>query len=177
MDRFIFITLLFVAISGCSSKGGLAQYANPEELFIDIHGKIENPLIYEIKVEYRTHSQIKQCTNYHIALGKDVAQQYEVNYQPTIIDESHSIKVPLKELDPSTICKWKPVMAFVCIGSSTKEPTSCTSVFSFRGIHDIDPITTLECSENSFCFDSKSNLRSGAINEFNKKYQLDLVLK
>ncbi len=87
------------------------------------------------------------------------------------------IRVPLQELDPNTICKWKPVMAFVCIGSKTEEPTSCTSAFSFRGIHDIDSITTLECSENCFCFDSKKNKHSGAINEFNKKYQLDLVLK
>lgn len=57
----------------------------------------------------------------------------------------------------------------VCIGSETKEPISCTSVFSFREVHDIDPITTLECSENSFCSDSKSNIKSDAINEFNKK--------
>ncbi|WP_269520444.1 hypothetical protein [Alteromonas sp. BMJM2] len=177
MDRFIFITLLFVAISGCSSKGGFVKYANPDEKFIDIHGDIKKPLIYEIKVEYRTHSPINQCTNYHIALGKDVAQLYEFNYQPEIIEELHSIRVPLKELDPNTLCKWKPVMAFVCIGSATNKPTSCTSIFSFRGIQDIDPVTTLECSENSFCFDSKNNIRSGAINEFNKKYQLNLVLK
>ena len=177
MDRFIFITLLFVVISGCSSKGGFVKYANPDEQFIDIHGNIEKPLTYEIQVEYRTHSPISQCTNYHIALGSDVAQQFKINYRPEIIGELHSIRVPLQELAPNTICKWKPVMAFVCIGSQTKEPTSCTSVFSFRGVHDIDPITTLECLESSFCFDSKSNIKSGAINEFNKKYRLDLVVK
>ncbi len=177
MDRFIFITLLFVVISGCSSKGGFVKYANPNEQFIDIYGDIEKPLTYEIKVEYRTHSPVSQCTNYHIALGRDVAQQFEINYRPEIFGESHSIRVPLQELDPTTICKWKPVMVFVCIGSQTKKPTSCTSVFSFRGVHDIDLIITLECLENSFCFVSKSKIKSGAINEFNKKYQLNLVVK
>ncbi len=68
-------------------------------------------------------------------------------------------------------------MVYACIGSQTKKPTSCTSVFSFRGVHDIDLIITLECLENSFCFVSKSKIKSGAINEFNKKYQLNLVVK
>ncbi len=104
MDRLIFITLLFVVISGCSSKGGFVKYANPNEQFIDIYGDIEKPLTYEIKVEYRTHSPVSQCTNYHIALGRDVAQQFEINYLPEIFGESHSIRVPLQELDPTTIC-------------------------------------------------------------------------
>lgn len=67
-------------------------------------------------------------------------------------------------------------MAFVCIGTKNKVSSSCTSVFSFIGIHNIDSITTLECSVSIFCFDSKSNRRSGAIDEFNKKYQLDSVI-
>lgn len=63
---------------------------------IDIHG--------EIKESHNIWSQswvqntliIKSVYNYNIALGKDVPQQYEVNYQPEIIEKSHSIRVPLK---------------------------------------------------------------------------------
>ena len=176
MDRLILISLLLAMITGCSSRTALVKYPNPAEKFIDIYGKIEQPLRYKIRVEYRTHAKLSKCTNYHIAIARDIAQTYQIDYTPEIKGDNHSITIPLQELDPNTICQWKPVMVSVCIGSATTEPTGCGSVFSFRGVHDIDAITTLECLENSFCFDSEANQGSGAINEFNKKYQLNLQL-
>jgi len=164
-------------ISGCTSLGGFVKSSNPEIKFIDITGFIDERFRYKINVEYRSTAKLKQCTNYHIALGRDIAQEYIVSYYPEINGNNHNIRVPLQVLEPNTICKWNPVMAYLCVSDPGQEPTSCTSVFSFRGVQDIDPITKIECTEINFCFDTNNSLGSGAINEFNRTYQLDVVAK
>ncbi|MFT4941498.1 MAG: hypothetical protein ACI88A_004568 [Paraglaciecola sp.] len=177
MIRILVAIFLAIFIISCSSPGGFAKSSNPEDKFIDITGHIDINLTYKIKVEYRTTANLSQCTNYHISLGRDVAQQYEANYYPKINGNSHAIKLPLAELEPNTKCKWQPVMAFVCVGAPNEEPTTCSSVFSFRGEQDIDLVTTIECEKSNFCLSSKNNLRGGAINEFNRSYQLNIVAK
>jgi len=109
-----------------------------------------------------------------MALGRDVAQLYEATYYPNLNGSSHNVRVPLMEIDPNTNCMWKPVMAFVCVSLQSDEPTNCSSVFSFRGKQNIAN-TTLECWDSLFCYDSKSNLGKGEINEFNRAYHLDIV--
>jgi len=177
MVRVLISIFLAICLTACSSLGGFVKSTNPEEKFIDITGYIDKNFTYKIKVEYRTTAKLSQCTNYHVALGRDVAQQYEVNYYPKIIGTTHSIRVPLNELESNTKCNWKPVMTFLCVSDPSEEPTTCTSVFSFRGVQDIDPLTTLECAKSNFCFNSKSNLRTGAINEFNRLYQVDVLVQ
>ncbi len=177
MSKICISILMTVIISGCTSLGGFVKSSNPEKKFIDISGFIDEQFRYKINVEYRSTAKLKQCTNYQIALGKDVAQEYVASYYPEINGNNHYIRVPLQEVAPNTVCKWKPVMAFLCIGYPGQEPTGCTSVFSFRGVQDIDPITTMECAESGFCYNSNSNFGSGAINKFNRTYKLDVVAK
>ena len=63
---------------------------------IDIHGEIKEPHNIWSQSWVQNTLIIKSVYNYNIALGKDVHQQYEVNYQSEIIEKSHSIRVPLK---------------------------------------------------------------------------------
>jgi len=177
MYRIIKFTIIILVLVGCSSLGGFAISKNPAEKFIDIEGQIDKSFTYKIKVEYRTTAELSQCTTYHLALGKRIAQQFEFDYYPKITGATHSVRVPLQELEPNTPCKWKPVMAFLCMNAADEEPTSCTSIFSFRGVQDIGPVTTLECSKSNFCSDSKGNIGSGAIDQFNRTYQVDIVAK
>ena len=172
--KLAIITLLLV---GCSSLGGFVESSAPDANFIDITGGIDRSFSYKFKVEYRTTTELNQCKTYHLALGKRIAQQFEFDYYPDIKGSTYSVRLPLQELEPNTPCNWKPVMAFLCVNSAGEEPTSCTSIFSFRGVQDIGSVTKIECTNSNFCSDSESNVGSGAINEFNRTYQVDIVAK
>jgi hypothetical protein len=177
MCHILKLAIITFFLAGCTSLGGFVESRAPDEKFIDITGGIDRSFSYKFKVEYRTTTELNQCTTYHLALGKRIAQQFEFDYYPDIKGSTYSVRLPLQELEPNTPCNWKPVMAFLCVNSAGKEPTSCSSIFSFRGLQDIGSVTTIECSKSNFCFDSKSNVGSGAIDEFNRKYQVDIVAK
>lgn len=160
---------------GCSSQGGFVKSRAPDGKFLDISGGIDRSLSHKFKVEYRTHTELTECTVYQLALGKRVAQRFEFDYYPNVEGSTYSVRLPLQELEPNTPCNWQPVLVFLCVNSAGKEPTSCSSIFSFKELQNIGSVTTIECSKNNFCFYSKSNVSSAAINEFNRKYQVDIV--
>lgn len=176
MLQILIPTLLVTLITGCSPLGGFVKATNPEEKFIEIVGSIDKGLKYKIKVSYLTTAKLSNCTNYHYKLGRDVAQKYEVSYYPKINGTSHTLRVPLRYLEPNTECQWRPVMAHVCVYSYGEEPNGCSSVFSFRGEQNIDSVTTLVCGKHNICF--RRNKRTiPKINELNRSYRLDIISK
>lgn len=175
MCNILKVAIITLFLVGCTSLDGFVKSRTPDGKYIDISGGIERSFSYKFKVEYRTNTDLNQCTTYDLALGKRVAQQFEFDYYPDINGSTYSVRLPLQELEPNTPCNWKPVMVFLCVNSADKKPTSCSSIFSFRGLQDIGAVTTIECSKNNFCFASKNNIGSGAIDEFNRKYQVDIV--
>lgn len=177
MRHILKLAIATFLLVGCSSLGGFVESSAPDKNFIDITGGIDTRFSYKFKVEYRTTSELTQCTTYHLALGKRIAQQFEFDYYPDIKGSAYSVRLPLQELEPNTPCNWKPVMVLLCVNSAGKKPTSCTSIFSFRGVQDIGPVTRIECTNSAFCSGSDSNIGSGSINEFNRAYQVDIVAR
>jgi hypothetical protein len=143
----------------------------PDEKYVELVGSIETPLTYKIRVEYRTQIDTEKCTNYHLSLGKNVAQRYEADYYPQIQDGKHRILAPLKALNPNTLCQWKPVMLFICMGTDNIEPTKCSSLFSFRGLHDVTKPILLDCPIGFFCSKTPS---ASAVNDFNREYEVNI---
>ena len=174
MNKFI-IALLLIIVWGCSSAGSLVNSSNPNKTYIDLYGYIDKDFTYKVNVTYWASSSLKECTYYHLALGSRAPKKHEVSYYPEISKGSHRVQIPLQELEPNTICKWTPVMVYICISSANNASPSCISAFSLSGTQNVVPVTTIACSTNKYI--SCDVNRVGEINELNRKYRLDLVLK
>jgi hypothetical protein len=156
---------------------GLKDYPRPSEDFIEIKGSLESSLTYKIKVEYVAKSDSKNCKNYNFMAGIYVSQSYDFEYRPTIVGNHHSVKIPLKALDPNTECNWKPSTVYLCVNSVENEPTSCGSLFFLRGQHAGNEEIYIECGESKNCFRKPFESHTEDINIFNRTYKVNISEK
>ncbi len=177
MIKTILIVIIGANLLGCSATKGVIAYENPGEEFITISGTVDSSFSYKFRVGYTATAPIKACQNYNIMTDRYVAQEINYDYFPTIVSNQHSLHVPLKELVPDTVCKWKPGGASLCLSERDGVPTQCTSIFSFRRQHDVNSKTTMHCGASFWCSGSPENSHTYALSEFNKNYIVDILLK
>lgn len=145
MKHYLLIAALAALLVGCDTT---PKSEDPFRDFLEITGEIESGLKYSVAVVYRTKSELSECTYYHTMAGKRFPLDKEFTYSPSIIDEKHSLKIPLFEIRDDTKCEWQPVAVYLqiwdeAIGEKPRLRSSWFSIKNKVAYFDEDSGTTI----------------------------------
>ncbi|MCG6976460.1 MAG: hypothetical protein LJE56_08665 [Acidiferrobacterales bacterium] len=117
--RLLVIVLFGIAATACSGTPEYASYANPAARHVMLHGTMDDKFDYNFGVVYSTRTKTKRCMKFTYPVGWGPAYK-RFEYFPPISDGKYRATIPLLELDPETVCQWKPDFAQVCAYSKAK---------------------------------------------------------
>jgi hypothetical protein len=175
MDKFWFFSI-FLLIFCCSFFVKATGGKEDSDKYIVINGSIDSSLTYKVKVTYVAVEKTKDCQKYHVKLGDYVALTETYEYFPEIAKTSHTVNVPLDSKEAND-CGWMPAGISLCVNARGAAPSQCGSLFHFNGQHLFENKIEVECSDTFCCFKSNGYSRSGAINQFNRSYRVDISSK
>ena len=123
----LLIHVIFFITFGCSDTQKVAisnsQFKNHHKLEdrnVHIYGKIDDGINYFVQVFYRANSDKSQCINWNSGWGLFNRNSFEYKiekyeYYPDVEGGNHYLKIPLREIEPDSFCKFEPDIIKLCV--------------------------------------------------------------
>lgn len=147
MNRtLLFLTFFLLLVSCSGNNNNFLPYQNTTEKYIKLNGNIDSQLIFNVSVVYSAKSDLKECKNFGPMMGT-YAQTKSLFYLPKLTNGKYELIIPLREIDPSTTCKWTPDMIQLCAGPTHSTPDICSPLVYFeRPGHTLGKVTDVICN-------------------------------
>lgn len=173
------LMLIIVGTAGCASGPRIEPYPDPAETFIDVGGRIDSRIRYDVRVEYVAQAHERHCRRYLWAAGGTVARSVEFDYSPEIDAGRHAIRVPLMEVSPEDDCQWRARTVYLCAEAVEDRSvrTPCESLFFLRdGADELGKAIELECDLTGNCR-SPAGPRTWTIRAANQALTVNLGIR